>query len=102
VASWFSRDPATGLVTLQVHAQPQARRTEVVGLHGDSLKVRIAAPPLEDRANEALVKFLADYFAVPKRNVKLVEGERSREKRFEISGSSVDPARLATVSEPAP
>lgn len=93
MTAWFSRD-AGGTVTLRIHAQPGAKRTEIAGLHGDALKVRVAAPALEDRANEALVAFLAATFAVPKRAVILVSGSKSREKRFEVIGSTVDPRVL--------
>jgi uncharacterized protein (TIGR00251 family) len=81
---------------LAVHAQPGAKRTEVAGLHGDALKVRVAAPALEDRANEALIAYLAERFGVPKRDVNLVGGAKSREKRFEVRGSRIDPASLLT------
>jgi uncharacterized protein (TIGR00251 family) len=79
---------------LCVHAQPGARRTEIVGLHGDALKIRVAARALEDRANQALLEFLAEAFDVPRRAVRLVAGMKAREKRFEISGSAVDPQNL--------
>lgn len=91
--SWWRRTPAGSLV-LAIHAQPGARRTEIAGIHGEALKVRVAAPPLEDRANEALLAFLAERFGVPQRQVRLVAGAKSREKRFEIDGSGVDPATL--------
>jgi uncharacterized protein len=74
-----------------VHAQPGAKSTRIDGLHGDALKVRVAAPALEGRANDALVEFLAEVFAVPRRDVRLASGRRSREKRFEIRGSRVPP-----------
>ncbi len=90
MAAWHRRD-ADGSIVLAVHAQPGARRTEVAGLHGDALKIRVAAPALEDRANDALVEFLAERFHVPKRNVTLLSGAKSREKRFAISGATVDP-----------
>ena len=91
--SWFRRAP-DGAWLLMVHAQPGARRTEVAGVHGEALKVRVAAPALEDRANEALVAFLAECFGVPRRQVTLEAGSRSREKRFRIEGSSLNPERL--------
>ena len=93
MSSWHRR-LADGTIVLAVHAQPGARRTEVAGLHGDALKVRVAAPALEDRANEALVEFLAKRFGVARRDVTLVSGAKSREKRFEIRGSVVQPERL--------
>lgn len=89
MASWYRRD-ADGSLVLAIHAQPGARRTEIAGVHGDSLKVRVAAPALEDRANDALIAFLAERFKVPKRNVALLSGQRSREKRFVVVGSNVD------------
>ena len=93
MSPWHRR-LADGTIVLAIHAQPGARRTEVAGLHGDALKVRVAAPALEDRANEALVEFLAKRFGVARRDVTLVSGAKSREKRFEIRGSVVQPERL--------
>lgn len=65
----------------------------MAGLHGDALKIRVAAPALDGRANEALVEFLAERLGIPKRDIRLVSGERSRKKRFEIRGNA-DPSRL--------
>jgi len=93
VIAWYRRS-ADGTLVVRVHAQPGAKRTEVAGLHGEALKVRVAAPALEDRANEALVAFLAGRFAVPRRDVRLLSGAKSREKRFEIRGAAVQPERL--------
>ena len=93
MSPWHRR-LADGTIVLAIHAQPGARRTEVAGLHGDALKLRVAAPALEDRANEALIEFLAKRFAVARRDVTLVSGAKSREKRFEIRGSLVQPERL--------
>jgi uncharacterized protein (TIGR00251 family) len=90
-----------GALVLAIHAQPGARRTEVVGPHGQSLKVRVAAPALEDRANHALLEFLAKRFAVPKRQVTLVAGAKSREKLVAVSGSRVDPERALGVPDAA-
>lgn len=93
MSSWYRRD-AGGAITLAVHAQPGARRTEIAGMHGEALKVRLAAPAIEDRANDALVEFLAAAFAVPRRAVTLLAGGRSREKRVRVEGSAVDPETL--------
>jgi uncharacterized protein len=92
VTSWYRRS-ADGVFSISVHAQPGAKRTEVAGLHGNSLKIRIAAPALEDRANEALIEFLAKRLGIAKRNVTLVAGDKSREKRIEVHGP-VEPERL--------
>ena len=87
MASWHRR-LADGTFVLAIHAQPGAKRTEVAGIHGEALKVRIAAPALEDRANDALVEFLATKLGVPRRDVRLASGAKSREKRFEIGRAS--------------
>jgi uncharacterized protein (TIGR00251 family) len=78
---------------ISIHAQPGARRTEVAGPHGDSLKIRVSAPALEDRANDALVEFIAKKLGVARRDVALLSGAKSREKRFEIR-VACDPALL--------
>jgi len=77
-----------------LHIQPGAKRSEIAGLHGDKLKVRLAAPPVEGRANEALLKFLARLFEVPQRNVELVQGGQSRNKAVSVTGSRVNPEVL--------
>ena len=69
---------------LELHVQPGAKRSEFAGRHGERLKIRLAAPAVENRANEALVEFLADYYGVPKRNVTIASGLRSRAKRVVI------------------
>jgi hypothetical protein len=76
-----------------------ARRTEVAGLHGEALKVRLAAPATEGRANEALVAFLARRFGVPRRDVTLVSGEKSRDKRVEVRGSAADPEECLAAKD---
>jgi uncharacterized protein (TIGR00251 family) len=69
---------------LALHAQPGARRTEVAGLHGGALKLRVAARAVEGAANEALLEFLAESFGVAKRQVELESGDSSRKKRVRI------------------
>jgi len=69
---------------LILHVQPGAKRTEVAGRHGDALKIRLAAPPVDGKANAALLRFLSDAFDVPLRNVTLVRGESSRQKIVRI------------------
>ena len=73
-----------GAVILILHVQPGAKRTEVAGRHGDALKIRLAAPPVDGKANAALLRFLSDAFDVPLRNVTLVRGESSRQKIVRI------------------
>jgi uncharacterized protein len=81
-------------ITLMLHVQPGAKQTTVAGLHGDALKIRLAAPPIEGRANDALLRFIADTFKVPLRNVELKQGGQSRHKRVEVRGSLVNPDSL--------
>ena len=75
---------------LQVRVQPRARRDEIAGLHGGRLRVRITAPPTDGRANEQLIRFLADRFQVPRARVELLSGSATRDKRLRIAA----PARL--------
>ena len=89
---WLRRT-ATGW-TLAVRVQPGAKRSEVAGLHGDRLKIRIAAPALDGRANDALVAFLAGELGVARGRVAVARGERSRDKLVAVTGEA-DPARLA-------
>ncbi len=81
---------ATAGVSLAVRAQPGAKRTAIVGIYGEGrtaqLKIAVQAPPLEGRANEALVAFLAQVFGVPRGAIKLLSGELSRNKVFLLKG----------------
>jgi uncharacterized protein (TIGR00251 family) len=76
-----------------VHVQPRASATEITGFHGEALKVRLAAPPVDGSANEALVDFLSERFAVPRRAVTIVSGAHSRAKVIEVMGISADDLR---------
>ena len=71
---------------LELYVQPGARKTEFAGQHGDRVKVRLAAPPVDGKANEALIEFLAAHYRVPKRSVRITAGLRSRLKRVTIEG----------------
>jgi uncharacterized protein (TIGR00251 family) len=81
-------------LVLAVHVQPRAGRSAVLGRHGRALKLRVAAPPVDDRANAAAVELLAEEFGVSAADVELVSGERSRLKRFRIR--NVDRDEFAT------
>jgi uncharacterized protein len=93
---WYSCN--ADRITLSLHVQPGAKQTSIAGLHGDALKIRLAAPPIEGRANEALLRYIADFFQVPLRNVELVKGEQSRQKRVAVHGSKVLPQSLLSAS----
>jgi uncharacterized protein (TIGR00251 family) len=77
-------------VVLRVHVQPGAGRSAIVGVHGTSLKVRVAPPPVDGRANVAAAALVAATLGVPERDVELVSGERSRLKRFRVAGVETD------------
>lgn len=89
---WYVHDK--GVITLFLYVQPGAKHTEVCGLHDGLLKIRLKAPPIEGRANEALQLFLASRFGVPSKQVKLLRGAKSRKKVFEIVGSTMAPEGL--------
>jgi uncharacterized protein (TIGR00251 family) len=91
-SGWYRRNGETIMLTL--HVQPGAKRSEIVGLHGEALKIRLAAPPIEGRANEALLKFIAGLFAVPLRNTELKQGGQSRHKVVAVTGSKIEPESL--------
>jgi hypothetical protein len=90
---------AADSVTLAVRAQPGAKKTAIVGIYGEGtraqLKVAVHAPPLDGRANEALIAFLAETFGLPKSAVALVSGELSRNKIFLLRGMTT---ALATAA----
>lgn len=69
---------------LDLHVQPGASRTEFAGKHGDRLKVRLQARAVDGKANEALIEFLAAHYGVPRRNVRIISGLKSRRKRVQI------------------
>jgi len=75
-----------GAVIFGVRVQPRARKDEIVGAMGGALKVRLRAPALEDRANEALCQYLAELLKTPKAAVRILSGHHSRSKRVEVRG----------------
>ena len=86
-----------GGVTLAVRAQPGAKKTTIIGIYGEGasaqLKIAVQAPPIEGRANTALVKFLAELFGIPKSSVELMTGELSRSKVFLLRGATLQQAQ---------
>ena len=79
-------------VRLALHIQPNARKTEVAGWHGEVIKLRVHAPPVDGAANDAVILYLAESFGIPRRQIDLIQGASSRSKLFELQG--VDQARL--------
>ncbi len=92
--TWYRSADSGRRLTLTLHIQPGAKRTEAAGLHGDALRIRLAAPPVEGKANAALLQFLAETFGVPLRQVTLKQGVKSRRKVVEIQQSVVGPEVL--------
>ena len=78
-----------GGVDLSLHVQPRAGRTEVVGPHGDALKIRLAAPPVDGEANAELIRFLAKTFGVPNSAVSIESGATGKRKRVRVMGVGV-------------
>jgi uncharacterized protein (TIGR00251 family) len=91
-----------GGVTLAVRAQPGAKKTVIAGVYGEGaaaqLKIAVQAPPVEGRANEALIAFLAKYFGLPRSSVELMAGELSRSKVFLLRGVTVARAESALAN----
>lgn len=88
-------------VLIHVRVIPRARRTEISGRRGDAILVRLAAPPVDGAANAALITFLADLLDRPKRDITIVSGQLSRDKRITVSGMTA--AQLAeTLSDILP
>ncbi|MDD5240897.1 MAG: DUF167 domain-containing protein [Sulfuricella sp.] len=85
-----------GRLTLTLHVQPGAKRTEIMGLHGDALKIRVAAAAVEGQANTRLLDFLRRVFEVPASRITLKQGEHARRKVVEIEGSQIAPEALLT------
>jgi uncharacterized protein (TIGR00251 family) len=92
------RETAAG-VTLAVRAQPGAKKTAITGLYGEGeaaqLKIAVQSPPIEGRANQALIAFLAETFSLPKSAIELTSGESSRSKVFLLRGVTSTQVRNA-------
>jgi uncharacterized protein (TIGR00251 family) len=96
VSDWY-RVAADGRITLTLHIQPGAKKTEFAGLHGDALKIRLAAPPVDGKANAVLLGFVAETLGLPKLAVNLKSGQTSRRKVLEIQGAEISATKaLAT------
>lgn len=93
--SWYKQQGNT--LILNAHIAPNSSRTEIVGLHGDSLKIKIKAPAQDGKANEELVRFLSEKLNVPKRNIEIVKGHTQKKKFVEIV--SCDLKKLAALLE---
>jgi len=97
--AWLEGEP--GAWRLRVAAQPGAARTEVVGEFDGCLKLRVAAPPVDGRANDEIARFLAERLALPKRSVRLVSGAAARRKRFALDAPHDAAALCAALHQAA-
>ena len=86
----FHQRTGDGRLLLTLHIQPGAKKTEICGRHGDALKVRLAAPPVDGKANAALLAFVAAVLEVKKGSVSLKSGQASRRKVVEVEGAPAD------------
>lgn len=95
--SWWRREPS-GL-SLAIRIVPRAGSNRVCGVQAGRLKLRVAAAPVEGAANRRLCRFVAELFGLPPSAVRLVQGERSRDKRLAVDGASALPPALATYAD---
>ena len=90
-----ANEDGPGAIVLRVRVQPGAGRAAVTGRYGDALALRVAAPPIEGRANAQCLEFVAEIFGVRKSQVELVSGEKNRQKRLRVRG--IEPAHARDV-----
>jgi uncharacterized protein (TIGR00251 family) len=90
-------------ILLKIHLLPRAFRDEICGLHGNAIRVKVTAPPIEGKANKALRRFFAEKLNLAVEQIEIVAGERSRDKTLRISGlSRVEIQRALGITLPAP
>jgi uncharacterized protein (TIGR00251 family) len=86
-----------GAVTLALRVQPRASRDAIEGEWNGALKLRVTAPPVDDRANEACCRLLAEHLNIPASAVRILSGERSRTKRVEVRGVTAEQVRKLAI-----
>jgi uncharacterized protein (TIGR00251 family) len=79
-----------GGIQLTVQAVPRAAKNEILGVHGGALKIRLTAPPVDGKANDALIRFLADALEVPRANIEIRVGQTGRKKVVRVSGLTAE------------
>lgn len=89
----FLTELADGAVLIRLHVQPKASKTRIAGLHDGCLKLAVLAPPVDGKANEEVVRFLAGLLSIPARDITLKSGTQGRRKQLHIKGMSVDEVR---------
>lgn len=78
-----------GDLIIKIYIQPSAKKNAIIGLHGENLKIKIKAPPVDDKANRELISFLADYLHVPQNTIEIVNGQHSRNKLVRLKNAGV-------------
>jgi len=91
-ASWYTQ--TEDVIILKIYVQPGAKHNDVVGLYNDALKIRVTTPAVDGRANIALLKYIAELFDVPRRDIILKRGDISRYKSIEVRNSHINPDHL--------
>ncbi|WP_076407883.1 DUF167 family protein YggU [Shewanella sp. UCD-KL12] len=86
-----------GNLLLRLYIQPKASRDQIVGIHGNELKVAITAPPVDGKANAHLVKYLSKAFKVPKGDIKILKGELGRHKQIQVLSPRVIPEPVKLI-----
>jgi uncharacterized protein (TIGR00251 family) len=86
-------------ITFAVKVQPRAKRNAIAGEAGDALKLAVTAPPVDGRANEACIQFLANLFRVPRSSVTITSGHASRRKVVRVAGLSADEVRARLAGD---
>jgi uncharacterized protein len=97
-STWCRYDAAARRLSLTLHIQPGARKSEIAGLHGDALKVRIAAPAVVNKANAALIEFLGEALGIPRSVITIRHGAGARRKVVEVTGGPELVTRLAALA----
>jgi len=97
-STWCRYDAAARRLTLSLHVQPNARRSAIAGLHGDALKIRIAAPAVDNKANAVLIEFLSESLGIPKSAIVIRRGTSGRHKVLEIYGGPELKAKLDALA----
>jgi len=92
MGTWYQK--IGDIITLTIYVQPGAKHNEIIGMHGEALKIKLATPPIEGRANIALIRYIATLFEVPLSQVTLKRGAKSRHKTIEVHASQIDPEIL--------
>jgi len=101
-SGWCRYDSGRRTLTLTLHIQPNARVNAIAGRHGDALKVRVAAPAVDDKANLELLAYLRELLDVPASAIAIRHGARGRRKVVEVSGALELAARLERLVQVAP